>query len=236
MYYLENINDLILSVEESRHCIKVLRKQVGDFIKITNGRGLIVEAEITNTSGKQAAYMINQKTEINEIAPNMHLYIAPTKNINRMEWLLEKCTELGVKSITPVICKHSERKFLRLERLKKIMVTAMKQSERAWLPYLNEITSLKESFIKIPVDEAKHTYVASYKAGQPNLEEAIQTGFNTHVFIGPEGDFTEEEKKLANSCNFAFVNLGDYRLRTETAGLAATHIFNQQLKNSLTKI
>lgn len=229
MYYVENISDLMLSVEESRHCLKVLRKQVGDYIKITNGSGLIVEAEITDTSSKQAAYKINRKTKINEGNPHLHLYIAPTKNINRIEWLLEKCTELGIKSITPVICKHSERKFLRLDRLKKIMLTAMKQCKRAWLPYLNEITLLKESFINIPTDEAKHTYVASYKAGQPNLEEAIDIGFNTHVFIGPEGDFSEDEKKLANCYNFAFVNLGDYRLRTETAGLAATHIFN--LKN-----
>jgi len=233
MYYVENILDLKLSIEESRHCLKVLRKDIGDFIELTNGKGKIVEAEITNTSGKQATYRINQKIEIKEGAALMHLYIAPTKNIGRMEWLLEKCTEIGIKSVTPIICKHSERKKLRLDRLKKIMVTAMKQSKRGWLPHLNDIKTLKDSFEKIPVEEVTNTYVASYKMGQSNLEETMQSGNNAHIYIGPEGDFSEEEKKLAKSYNFVIVNLGDNRLRTETAGLVATHIFNLKNRNKI---
>ncbi len=231
MYYVEQIDQLRLGKEESRHCLKVLRMQVGDRIKLTNGKGLMVDAEITNISAKQATYQIVESKEIQELKPYLHLYIAPTKNVNRMEWLLEKCTEVGIKSITPVICKRSERKVLRIDRLKKIMITAMKQSQRAWLPQLNEVTTLKNSFKMIPENEASNTYVASYKAGQPNLEDVIQCGNHTHIFIGPEGDFTEEEKKLANNYNFAFVNLGDYRLRTETAGLMATHIFNLKNRN-----
>lgn len=230
MYYVEHINQLTLSKEESRHCLKVLRKQIGDPISISNGKGSFFEAEITGTSGKKAAFKIIQETKKEEPLPYLHLYIAPTKNINRMEWLLEKCTEVGIKSITPVICHHSERKVLRLDRLQKIMLTAMKQSERAWLPELKEVTTLKNSFKTIP-NEASNTYLATYVAGQRNLETAIEAGKDTHIFIGPEGDFSEEEKKLANFYNFVFVNLGEYRLRTETAGLMATHIFNLKNRN-----
>jgi len=233
MYYVEQIAQLILDKEESRHCLKVLRKQIGDTILIGNGKGSFFKAEITDTRGKNAAFKIIKETKIKEPSPNLHLYIAPTKNINRMEWLLEKCTEVGIKSITPVICHHSERKVLRLDRLQKIMLTAMKQSERAWLPQLREVTTLKNSFKTISTEIA-NTYLATYVNGQPNLETAIEAGKDTHIFIGPEGDFSEEEKKLANFYNFVFVNLGNYRLRTETAGLMATHIFN--LKNRNTKI
>ena len=231
MYYVEQIDRLTLDKEESRHCLKVLRRQLGDRIELTDGKGLVVEAEITDIAGKQAAYKLVKKKEIAELKPHLHLYIAPTKNINRMEWLLEKCTEIGIKSITPIICKRSERKVLRLDRLKKIMITAMKQSQRAWLPCLNEVTTLKNSFKSIAESELANTYMAAYKVGQPNLEDVIQSEKNTHLFIGPEGDFTEEEKKLANYYNFVFVNLGDYRLRTETAGLVATHIFNLKNRN-----
>jgi len=233
MYYVEHINQLTLSKEESRHCLKVLRKQIGDVIVIGNGKGSFFEAEITDTRGKQAAFKIIKETKIKEPFPNLHLYIAPTKNINRMEWLLEKCTEVGIKSVTPVICHHSERKVVRIDRLQKIMLTAMKQSERAWLPKLREVTTLKNSFKTIS-NEPATSYLATYRVGQANLEAAIEVGKDSHIFIGPEGDFSEEEKKLANFYNFVFVNLGEYRLRTETAGLMATHIFN--LKNRNIKI
>jgi len=202
MYYLQDINSLKLGKEESIHCLRVLRKQTGDIIEVTEGKGIIYKAELTGNAGKQASFKILETKEYEEEQPHLHLFIAPTKNINRMEWLLEKCTEVGIKSITPIICQQSERKVVKTDRLKKIILAAMKQSQRAWLP------------------------------SQKNFEEVLEINMDTNVFIGPEGDFSEEEKKMANNYNFVSVNLGKYRLRTETAGLIATHIFNLKNRNN----
>lgn len=232
MYYLSNINSLKLGKEESIHCLRVLRKQTGDTIEITEGKGIIYKAKLTEIAGKQASFKIFETKQFEEEQPHLHLFIAPTKNINRMEWLLEKCTEVGIKSITPIICKQSERKVVRTDRLKKIILAAMKQSQRAWLPILQEPISFKNIVESIKTSSTIKTYMASYKTSQKNFEEVLETNADANVFIGPEGDFSEEEKKMANNYNFVPVNLGKYRLRTETAGLMATHIFNLKNRNN----
>ncbi|MBE9491864.1 MAG: RNA methyltransferase, partial [Bacteroidetes bacterium] len=150
-----------------------------------------------------------------------HLAIAPTKNINRFEWFLEKATEIGIDEISPIICDHSERKTLKTDRLNKILITAIKQSIKVYLPKLNSPLTFNE-FIQKPCSSFK--FIACIdEEHQLNLKKAYQKGKDVVIIIGPEGDFSREEIKLAKELKYLPISLGKSRLRTETAAIVACH-------------
>ncbi len=218
---------------ESQHCVKVLRMSEGDEIGIIDGQGNRYRAEITLAHPKRCAVrIVEQEDAANPWSAQVHIAIAPTKNLDRMEWFAEKVTEIGVDSITPLLCRFSERKELKTDRLRKILVSAMKQSLKAVLPDLPEMTPFAK-FVAQPFEGQK--FIAHcYKDGERReLTEVYRPGENALVLIGPEGDFSPEEVDLAIACGFQPVMLGESRLRTETAGVVACHtihVLNQYCK------
>lgn len=211
-----------LSEEESMHCIKVLRHDRGDEIYITDGSGNIYTARITNPHPKHCELEIltKQQQEKNHHF-HLHIAIAPTKNIERLEWMIEKCTEIGIDQITPLLCRFSERKQIREDRLEKIILSACKQSLNTYFPKLNPLTSFSD-FINAQREETR--YIAHcYKDERYELATVIQPVKSCVIMIGPEGDFSEQEVRQAIDKGFKPVSLGNSRLRTETAGVVACH-------------
>ena len=229
LFYCPNIEtSQTLSEEESAHCVRVLRYSAGDEILITDGKGTTYTARITNPHPKHCDFEI-LSSEKQEPHHNFHLHIAvaPTKNIERMEWAIEKCVEIGVDEITPLLCRFSERKQLRTDRLEKIILSAAKQSLTPYLPVLHELTPYEE-FVKVQSDKVQCTkgqnFIAHcYKEDKRVLKNEIERGRDVLVLIGPEGDFSEQEVKDALSAGFIPVSLGNSRLRTETAAVVACH-------------
>lgn len=219
-----------LGKEESWHCVKVLRLQAGNHIELSDGNGCLFKAEITEASPKACVLKILEQHK--EPASKWELYvaIAPTKNIARIEWLVEKLTEIGVTEFIPFISHHSERKILKTDRLKKIAIEAMKQSNRAYLPIIHELIPYREmlksfkdfkgqKFILHCLEKERNTFSESYKKGETAL-----------LLIGPEGDFSNLETEEAIGNGFIPITLGKHRLRTETAALVAActlHAFNE---------
>lgn len=224
IFYQENIDDLKLSEAEAHHAIKVLRKKVGDEIQLVNGKGLLVNAEITILNKKSCEYKIIESTQFEEPTPNVHIAIAPTKNIDRYEWFIEKAVEIGVSEITPILTENSERKKLKLDRLQNILISGMKQSKNYFLPKLNEVTVFSD-FIS-SVAEAQN-YIAHCETEESqHLIKNIDANQDVLVMIGPEGDFSQDEIQLAIKAGFKECSLGNSRLRTETAGVVACEICN----------
>lgn len=208
------------SKEESRHITKVLRKRVGDHITLTNGTGWIFTLEITSDHPKECAGQVIETQEQAPMGYELHLAVAPTKNNDRFEWFLEKATEIGITSITPILCDHSERKVIKAERFEKILQTAMKQSLRAYLPKLQPMTSFSD-FIQQSHAHSKRMIAHCEEVEKSSLKQALQPGNNGLILIGPEGDFSESEITQAAKAGFTPITLGDSRLRTETAALVA---------------
>lgn len=223
LFYTPDIDKCTcLSEEESQHCVRVLRYGRGDEILLTDGHGNTYNAKITNPHPKHCEFEI-LSSERQEPSHHFHLHIAiaPTKNIERVEWMVEKCTEIGIDEITPLLCRFSERKQLRTDRLEKIILSAAKQSLTPYLPKLNQLTSFND-FIKQTQAETK--FIAHcYKNEKQELANLIQRGKSTVILIGPEGDFSEQEVELALHSGYAPVSLGNSRLRTETAAIVACH-------------
>lgn len=217
-----------LSEEESAHCVRVLRYTAGDEILITDGKGTTYTARITNPHPKHCDFeILSREKQEKHHAFHLHIAVAPTKNIERMEWAIEKCVEIGVDEITPLLCRFSERKQLRTDRLEKIILSAAKQSLTPYLPVLHELTPYDE-FIKLQRDNVQRTkgqnFIAHcYKEDKHVLKDEIERGRDVLVLIGPEGDFSEQEVKDALSAGFIPVSLGNSRLRTETAAVVACH-------------
>ncbi len=214
----------MLSEEESQHCVRVLRYTRGDEILLTDGRGTTYTARITNPHPKHCEFeIISQEKQQKAHNFHLHIAIAPTKNIERLEWMIEKCTEIGIDEITPLLCRFSERKQIREDRLEKIILSAAKQSLTPYLPKLNPLTTFEQLIQH--ADEEKRFIAHCYKENKRELAEEIgkAIGKDTLVLIGPEGDFSEEEIKLALQNNYIPVSLGNTRLRTETAGVVACH-------------
>lgn len=211
-----------LSEEESAHCVRVLRYTLGDEILLTDGQGTTYTARITNPHPKHCEFEIlsSEKQESNH-AFRLHIAIAPTKNVERLEWMVEKCTEIGVDEITPILCRFSERKQLRTDRLEKIILSAAKQSLTPYLPKLNELTPYDELIRR--ATEQDRFIAHCYKNEKRELKDLIRKGNSVLVLIGPEGDFSEQEVQDALSLGFLPVSLGNSRLRTETAGVVACH-------------
>lgn len=219
------------SEEEARHCVQVLRKKNGDQLSFVDGKGTWFEGEIVETGKKTCVLSILKKTfPYKPLAAKVHLAVAPTKNIARFEWLLEKATEIGVSEISPLYCQRSERKRIRMDRLEKILLAAMKQSLSAWLPRLNELTPFKQFLQNLPASaESSQRFIAHCETEQQiHLGEKYQAGQDVIVLIGPEGDFSKEELELAFQHQFEGVSLGPSRLRTETAGMVACHTIQLQ--------
>ena len=211
--------------EESQHAVKVLRMKLGDKIHVIDGIGGLFEAEITNLHPKHCEIKIIQKTaEYGKRNHYLHIAIAPTKNIERTEWFIEKAVEIGIDEITPVACRFSERKILKTERLQKIILSAAKQSLKAYLPKLNELTDFNK-IAKCSFSGDK--FIAHcYESEKQLLQNAYEKQQNVIILIGPEGDFSKEEVELAIKDGFQPISLGNSRLRTETAGVVACHTIN----------
>lgn len=223
VFYTPDItsSDYILNEEESRHCMKVLRLVTGDVVHLIDGRGGLYEAEITSESKRNVSlHVLKTTSEYQKRNHSLHIAVAPTKNIDRLEWFLEKATEIGIDQITPVICERSERKIVKEDRLNKVITSAVKQSLQAYHPLLNEALSLKEL---ISNHSADHRMIAHCIEGEPRkyISEIAPAGSSYLILIGPEGDFTPNEIQLALQNDFKPLTLGNTRLRTETAALAA---------------
>ena len=222
LFYLPEISEGVnhLDEDESRHIIKVLRMEPGDEFTITNGRGFFYQARITSIQAKRCAFEIFEKKQDPKKDFSIHIAIAPTKNIDRIEWFVEKATEIGIDEISFVVCQNSERKTINLERIEKIAISALKQSQQTWLPKLNGIKPLKE-ILQIPSNQKFIGYVD--ENNPTSLKSIAIPDKNYLVIIGPEGDFSKEELNNAIEGGFKKISLGDTRLRTETAGLVACH-------------
>jgi 16S rRNA (uracil1498-N3)-methyltransferase len=213
-------NTLLLSAEESKHCIRVLRHKNGDTINLIDGKGNFYEAEITDANPQKCSVKISSKKHIAVAKPYyLHIAISPTKNADRIEWMLEKCTELGIDEFSFIICKRTEKTGVKIERLKKISESAVKQSIQAILPVINEAQAFKDFVLKHKNTTPK--YIAHcLEEDKTDLKNTLQNP-KSLILVGPEGDFTEDEIKLAIENKFQPLSLGNTRLRTETAGLYA---------------
>ena len=211
-----------LDAEESRHCIKVLRKKQHDQIDIVDGKGTFYQAIITDTNPKETHFQIvGEKIETPK-AYRIHLAVAPTKRMERMEWMVEKATELGVDQIAFLECHNSERNKLRLDRLQRKAISAMKQSIKATLPTIEAIVPIEEFFM-IDAPDA-HKLIANLSENAIPLSQAVTPEDSYQILIGPEGDFTPHELTTAGANGFQTVHLGPNRLRTETAAIAASTV------------
>lgn len=214
-----------LPEEEAQHCTRVLRLNAGDEITLTDGKGYFYKAEITAATNKRCLVAIKE-TLFQEPTASCHLHIAmaPTKNMDRNEWFAEKATEIGMDELTFLNCRFSERKVIKTERIEKILISAIKQSLKARLPKLNEMTDF-DQFISQEFKGQK--FIAHcYEGEKPLLKNILKPGEDALVLIGPEGDFSEEEVKKATELGFTPISLGKSRLRTETAALVACHTLN----------
>jgi 16S rRNA (uracil1498-N3)-methyltransferase len=215
---------LYLDPEESRHCMKVLRKKPGDRIRITDGKGAFYEAIILKTDDRQCSFEIEHKTEEPARRHSIHIAISPTKNPDRVEWFVEKAVEFGVEKISLMECEHTERTHLKTARLEKVAVSAMKQSLKATLPPIQGIHTFTEIVASAQESERFIAYVDG--SNPHHLKDVATRERSCLILIGPEGDFSQEELDQALQHNFRKISLGKSRLRTETAGLAACHILN----------
>lgn len=214
-------NQFTFNKEESRHIVRVLRKSEDDLLYITDGKGILYTAKIVLANDKKCLVTIVDKTEKQQHRKyKLHVAIAPTKNNDRLEWFLEKATEIGIDEITPIICKNSERKIVKSERLEKIVVSAMKQSLQFHLPKLNVPMAFND-FIK--QEQIGQLCIPHCEDGNKKfLKDVVSPQQNATILIGPEGDFSKEEIDLALINNYIPISLGENRLRTETAALVVT--------------
>jgi len=228
LFYTPDITDsplYFLSEEESKHCIRVLRLQVNDHVQLIDGRGGFYEAEIVDPHPKKVALkLLTHQASFGKRNHYLHIAVAPTKNIERLEWFLEKATEIGIDEISLIICQRSERKEAKAERLNKIITAAMKQSLKAYHPILNEAVSFQRFIAQ------KHTaqkFIAHCEPGEKgDLRKLIKPNGNYLIMIGPEGDFAPKEIEDALQNGSEPITLGDSRLRTETAALEACFEIN----------
>ena len=210
----------LLNEDESRHATKVLRLKPGDRFKATDGQGRFYTCRIKSV-GKNCAFEALQTLQVPPPSHHIHVALAPTKNQDRIEWFVEKAVEIGVQEITLMICERSERSRIRMERLCKKALAAMKQSQQAWMPRINEPMQLIDL---ISDAGAQEKFIACLTTEHPLLlRDAAAAGRSSLTLIGPEGDFTQREIDLAMEKGFKPVSLGPNRLRTETAALVACH-------------
>lgn len=220
----------ILNESESHHAVKVLRLAAGSFVEIADGAGTRYGAEITRPHPKHCEVRILAKTAAPPRPCHVHLAIAPTKHLDRTEWMLEKCVEIGLDEISFLETRYSERRVLKLERLHAVAVSALKQSGQGWLPKLNPLRRLGDFLemfdSRFSILNSQRFIAHLAKGERKLLHREAASGGRYCVLIGPEGDFSAEEIEHALAAGFQPVSLGPSRLRTETAGLVATHTLN----------
>jgi len=223
LFYTEyNDHDTFkLEGDQYRHCLKVLRKKIGDEIHATDGNGHHLVGSISIIQKKHLEVTISGKTKIAPPDYHLSIAIAPTKNMNRFEWFLEKATEIGVSEIFPLMTRYSERKVLKIDRCKKILIAAMKQSGQYHLPTLHEMQPIKDFLPKASFDQK---FIAYVDRENIHLGKKYNNSIKVLLLIGPEGDFSKPEIDLALSQNYQAISLGKNRLRTETAGIVAAQI------------
>lgn len=227
LFYVPYISgdEIFLDETESKHAVKVLRLGVGSRINLTDGKGGFYTAEIAEPNPKKCRLeIIEFKPQYGKRNFSSHIAIAPTKNTDRMEWFLEKATEIGVDEVSFISCENSERKFIKVERMEKVVVSAMKQSLKAYLPTLHNMVSFEEFIRNCNYPEK---FIAHCRGGElVHLKNEVQKDTPVVVLIGPEGDFSTAEVQQAKMHGFREISLGNSRLRTETAGVVACNIIN----------
>lgn len=231
-FYSKAINGatIELSKEEAHHAARVLRLSVGDEVGVFDGVGTIYECTISSLS-KNACTLAIEKTQKNSReASKLSLLIAPTKNIDRIEWFLEKATEIGVKEVILLITEHSERRKVRFDRLEKVLISAMKQSMNPFLPVLKPLISFEKALDLYP--KAQRFISHCEDRDKNSLFQELDFSKQTAIMIGPEGDFSSKEITLAEEKGWVGVSMGHQRLRTETAGVLAVHMYSLKENNS----
>lgn len=212
---------ITLNEETSKHIVQVLRMENGEKLQLTDGKGSLAIASITDNNRKRCQAQIVQTSNIKAPAANITIAISPVKNNSRFEWFLEKATEIGVNNIIPLICSRTEKQHFKFDRMQSILISAMLQSQQAWLPELHQPIKLNEAVLKASQDQ-KFIAHCEDESNKTQLNSVLVNNPGSKlILIGPEGDFTKEEIDLALSNNFKPVALGDTRLRTETAGIVA---------------
>lgn len=223
LFYAPDITTPLYTLpeEESGHCVRVLRLREGDPLHITDGRGTLYDAVVQEAHPKRCTIrIVEEHPQWEKRDYQLTVAVAPTKNIDRIEWFVEKATECGIDRIVPILCDHSERKVIKGERLEKIAVSAMKQSLKAYLPKIEPLTPFAK-LIAEPFDGVRLIAHCEEDMERIFFGKEVGRGDNVMILIGPEGDFSVEEIEAARKAGFKEVTLGDARLRTETAALAA---------------
>ncbi len=227
LFYTPDIEDKFYQLNEieSKHCVRVLRLKEDDQIHLIDGKGNLFTAKIIDAHPKRCTVeCIEKQAEFEKLNYKLHIAAAPTKNIERTEWYMEKCTEIGIDEFTPLLCQFSERKVVKIDRLFKVITSAVKQSLKAYHPKLNELTKFKD-LVKAPFDGEK--YIAHcYEGEKTHLKNLYSANQNALILIGPEGDFSPQEVELARANGFKEITLGTSRLRAETAGVVACNIIS----------
>jgi len=218
----EKSDSFSFSKTESKHIVKVLRKRTGDSLMITNGKGVLFYAKIQKSEIKNCTVKITSTHKQPKSEYTLHLAVAPTKMNDRYEWFLEKSVEIGITSITPIICDHSERKVVKIDRFEKILQSSMKQSLNYYLPKLNPVMTFSD-FINQKHDGELFIAHCINSGKRKSLKETLTPKLNTTILIGPEGDFSTNEISMALKHQFTPITLGHSRLRTETAAIVACH-------------
>jgi 16S rRNA (uracil1498-N3)-methyltransferase len=229
VFYLPGINNsaLFLDPVESNHCVAVMRHRKGDRIRIVDGMGGAYQAELLNEDRKAChVHIVNREEDVPGLPYMLHIAIAPTKSVDRFEFFVEKATEIGVTSITPLLCQRSERRKIRIDRLEKVAIAAMKQSGKASLPAIREMEDFQTWITK---DHPGEKYIAHCMDGERSELWDVPHAAENWILIGPEGDFTAVETGKAIDYGFKPVTLGHYRLRTETAGIVACAFFYSRM-------
>jgi 16S rRNA (uracil1498-N3)-methyltransferase len=212
--HIPNTSTFSLPEEESKHIVRVLRCDVGEKLLLLNGKGLKVTAEIIHPHPKKCEVKVISTVLLEPKSTGFHLAIAPTKNLDRMEWLVEKIVEIGATRISFIQCERSERVQLKLDRIQRVAISAMKQAQHDFLLQIDEIQAFSTFVEQFPNGGIAHCMQGEKKA-------VSQLNFPQRILIGPEGDFSEKELELALKCKYEPIHLGDSRLRTETAGMVA---------------
>jgi 16S rRNA (uracil1498-N3)-methyltransferase len=216
----DNVSLYVLNEEESAHAVKVLRLRENDAVCLVDGRGGWYDAVVEQPHPKRCEVrIVAARQEFGKRDSYLHIGIAPTKNMDRFEWFVEKATEMGIDAITPILCEHSERKKVAEDRLQRVAIAAMKQSGKAYLPKLHPLTNFAEWVKNCGNGKKMIAYCGGFE--KQALHNAYRTGDNAIVSIGPEGDFSPDEVKKAVAAGFECITLGESRLRTETAGVVA---------------
>ncbi|MFT5819431.1 MAG: 16S rRNA (uracil1498-N3)-methyltransferase [Crocinitomix sp.] len=222
-FFCQSLNEGILSADESNHAVRVLRLQEGNTITLIDGKGQTALGEITEANKKQLHFKITERQQLSARPNQIHIAIAPTKNMDRFSFFIEKVIEIGVDRITPIITANSERKALNSDKVRKNAISALKQSGNLFLPKIDDLINFKD-FIS---DQTNHNqrFIAHCDTDTDKIElkQVLDPKKNIVILIGPEGDFTLEEINLAKQNKFNPVSLGQSRLRTETAGILACH-------------